>query len=162
AKLGCTIERDQFKLMSWECNIQDCSVEIKEDGGKTKKLDVIAYYPFGGSTKGKPAATGKLLFGGTGEDCGPEVLNKYTEAELKDAIVVIDMPLAGGGIRGTVKYYPGSFPDPLPPPVNAPRVASQGGRGPMQALETKCKGLILCYTDVSDEAARYNYLPFSD
>jgi hypothetical protein len=72
------------------------------------------------------------------------------------------MPLAGGGVRGTVKYYPGSFPDPLPPMVTAPRVASQGGAGPMRALENKCRGLILCYTDVSNEAARYNYLPFSD
>ncbi len=36
------------------------------------------------------------------------------------------------GIRGTVKYYPGSFPDPLPELVKAPRVASQGGRGPIE------------------------------
>jgi len=58
--------------------------------------------------------------------------------------------------------FVGSFPDPLPQQVNAPRVASQGGAAPMRALETKCRGLILCYTDVSNEAARYNYLPFSD
>jgi hypothetical protein len=175
ARLGCTIERDQFRLTAWECDIKDCSITVMEDlhdappgsaaakvGAPAKHLEVIAYYPFGGSTRGKDAATGRLLFGGTGEQCGPDVLKKYTEAELKDAIVVIDMPLAGGGIRGKVQYYPGSFPDPLPPAPSTPRVASQGGRGPMEALEKKCKGLILCYTDVSDEAARYNYLPFSD
>jgi hypothetical protein len=75
---------------------------------------------------------------------------------------VVEMPLAGGGVRGTVVYYPDSFPKPLPTPVTAPRVASQGGRGPMAALENLCKGVILCYTDVSNEAARHNYLPFSD
>jgi hypothetical protein len=32
----------------------------------------------------------------------------------------------------------------------------------MALLENKCKGIIFCYTDVADEAARHNYLPFSD
>lgn len=175
ARLGCTIERDQFRLTSWECDIKDCSITVSEDLRPTppgnraaasappaRHLEVVAYYPFGGSTRGKEAVTGRVLFGGSGEDCGPEILKRYTASELAEAIVVVDMPLAGGGVRGTVKYYPGSFPDPLPPAPTAPRVASQGGRGPMQALEGKCKGIILCYTDVSNEAARYNYLPFSD
>ena len=126
------------------------------------KLDVVAYYPFAASTKGKGEVSGRVLFGGTGDQSGEEILKKFTAEQLAESIVVIDMPLAGGGVRGTVKYYPGSFPDPLPEPVKAPRVASQGGRGPMAALEGKCKGIIFCYTDVSDEAARHNYLPFSD
>lgn len=32
----------------------------------------------------------------------------------------------------------------------------------MALLEDKCKGIVFCYTDVIDEAARHNYLPFSD
>jgi hypothetical protein len=122
----------------------------------------VAYYPFAASTRGKEAMTGRVLFGGAGDQSGPDILARYSAEELANAIVVVDMPLAGGGIRGTVKYYPGSFPDPLPEPVKAPRVASQGGRGPMAALEGKCRGIVFCYTDVSNEAARYNYLPFSD
>ncbi len=162
AKLGCAIERDQFRLTSWECDIKDCSISVKEDSGKTKNLDVIAYYPFGGSTRGKPAVSGRVIFGGTGDDSGAQILKDHSAEELANAIVVIDMPLKGGGVRGTVKFYPPSFPAQLPAIVDAPSPAAQGGRGPMQALEGKCKGLILCYTDVSDEAARYNYLPFSD
>ena len=38
----------------------------------------------------------------------------------------------------------------------------QGGKPSMDAVEGKVKALVLCYTDISDEAARYNYLPFSD
>jgi hypothetical protein len=172
AKLGCSVERDQFRLTSWECDLSDCSIRVLEDGmassaavaaaPRARGLNVIAYYPFAASTHGKEAVTGRVLFGGTGDQSGEEILRTYTPEQLAEAIVVVDMPLAGGGVRGTVKYYPGSFPDPLPTPVTAPRVASQGGRGPMAALEGKCKGIIFCYTDVSDEAARYNYLPFSD
>jgi hypothetical protein len=161
--LGCEIQRDQFKLTSWECDIaKDCAITVKEDGGASRTLEVVAYYPFAASTKGTGPVTGKLLYGGVGEQSGDSIVAKYPAAELAEAIVVIEMPLAGGGVRGTVKYFPGSFPDPLPPMVDAPRVASQGGSGPMKVLESKCKGLIICYTDVSNEAARYNYLPFSD
>lgn len=161
--LGCSIERDQFKLTTWECDLaKDCAITVKEDGGATRTLEVVAYYPFAASTQGSGPVTGKLLYGGVGEQSGDAIVAKYPAAELAQSIVVIEMPLAGGGVRGTVKYFPGSFPDPLPPLVDAPRVASQGGSGPMKVLETKCKGLILCYTDVSNEAARYNYLPFSD
>jgi hypothetical protein len=163
AALGCTIEREQFKLTSWECDIaNDCAITVREDGGASRTLEVVAYYPFAASTRGKAPVTGKLLYGGVGEQSGDSIVAKYSAAELAEAIVVIEMPLAGGGVRGTVKYFPGSFPDPLPPLVDAPRVASQGGSGPMRVLESRCKGLILCYTDVSNEAARYNYLPFSD
>ena len=162
AKLGCTIERDQFKLMTWEGDITKCSVSVTEDSGAKRDLTVIAYYPFAASTMGKPAATGRLLWGGSGDDCGPEVLAKYTAAQLAESIVVIDMPLRGGGTRGLPTYYPGTVPDPLPPASTAPQVKAQGGREIMQALENKCRGLILLYSDVSEEGARYNYQPFSD
>ncbi len=162
AKLGCTVERDQFRLMSWECDIKDCAITVTEEGGKTRKLDVLAYYPFGGSTLGKPDVTGKIMFGGTGEQCGPAILAAHSAAELAESIVVIDMPLAGGGVRGEVKYYPQSFPSPVPPEPSSPNPAKQGGSAPMKALENKVRALILCYTDVSNEAVRYNYLPFSD
>ena len=163
ASLGCTVERDQFKLTSWECDIKDCSISVREDSGRTRKLEVIAYFPFGGSTRGKDAVSGKVLFADAeGEQSGAAIIAKYPAALLAESIVVINMPLQGGGIRGTVTFYPGtSFPDPLPPLARAPRIASQGGGAPMAALESRCKGLILCYNDVSDNAARHNYLPFS-
>jgi hypothetical protein len=170
-KLGCEVRREQFRLTSWECDLADCFIAIDPDDNcrpgqicvsDVERLNVVAYYPFAASTKTTGLVSGRVLFGGTGENCGPEILARYPAEQLAESIVVIDMPLAGGGVRGTVRYYPESFPNPLPEPVAAPRGASQGGRGPMAALEGKCKGIIFCYTDVSDEAARYNYLPFSD
>jgi hypothetical protein len=168
-KLGCEVMRDQFRLTSWECDIKDCSIEVTEEGGRRRKLDVVAYYPFGGSTAGKPAVTGKLLYMGVADGANAEAQRKVAEAIAKvpkavlaESIAVFDMPLANGGNRGRVVYYPESFPDPLPPPVSAYRVASQGGQAPMAGVEELCRGVILCYTDVSNEAARHNYLPFSD
>lgn len=168
-KLGCEVMRDEFKLTSWECDIKDCSIEVAEEGGRKRKLDVVAYYPFGGSTTGKPSVTGKVLYLGVADGANADAQKKVAEAIAKvpkevlaESIAVFDMPLANGGNRGRVVYYPESFPSPLPPPVAAYRVASQGGQAPMAGVEKLCKGVILCYTDVSNESARHNYLPFSD
>lgn len=169
ARRGCSIERDQFRLTSWECDVSDCSIEVRTDDGETRKLDVLSYYPFGGSTAGKPAVTGRVLYLGDASGMGPEAgqriqtaLARVPREQLAQSVAVFFMPLAEGGARAPVRYYQERFGHPLSPVVGAPRVASQGGQAAMAAVENLCRGVILCNTDVSNEAARYNYLPFSD
>ena len=162
-KLGCEVKRDQFRLMSWACSVTDCSITIAEDGGAKKTLDVVAYYPFSATTKGKPAVTGRVIYGGVGDKSGKDILAAHSAADLAKSIVVVEMPLAGGGVRGHVEFFPGTlFPDNQPPYYYGPNPAAQGGKGVMDDLEGKCLGLILCYTDVSNDACRHNILPFSD
>jgi len=162
-KLGFALERDQFKLTSWECNIKDCSVSITETGKTAHALEVIAYYPFAATTATTGPVTGQVLYAGVNEPDVKKVVAATDAAALANSIVVVDMPLAGGGVRGETKFFPDAFPAPFKDRVSAaPRPASQGGRAEMELLEGKCKGIIFCYTDVADEAARYNYLPFSD
>ena len=128
-----------------------------------RSLEVIAYYPFAASTSASGPVAGRVLYAGVNKPDVEKFIAATDPALLAQSIVVVDMPLAGGGIRGTAKYYPDAFPAPFKDRVSpAPRPASQGGRDEMALLEDKCKGIIFCYTDVIDEAARYNYLPFSD
>lgn len=163
SKLGFAIERDQFKLTSWECDLKDCAISIAEDGKPPRKVEVIAYYPFAASTVKTGPVSGRLLYAGVNAADVEKFVAATNPAMLAQSIVVVDMPLAGGGIRGQAKYYPDAFPAPFKERVSAaPRPASQGGRAEMELLEGKCKGIIFCYTDVMDEAARFNYLPFSD
>jgi hypothetical protein len=162
-QLGCTLQRDQFRLTSWECDLKDCSISIVEAGRSPRAVEVIAYYPFAASTAATGAVTGRLLYAGVSKPDVEKFIASTDAATLAQSIVVVDMPLAGGGIRGVTKYYPDAFPTPFKDRVSsAPRPASQGGRDEMALLEGKCKAIIFCYTDVADEAARYNYLPFSD
>jgi hypothetical protein len=161
--LGFTIRRDTYRLMSWDCDLRECAVSVTEDGKKTAKaLEVVAFYPFAATTRGTGPVTGRVLYAGVGDEAVKALAAKTPAAQLAESIVVVDMPLAGGGARGTPKLYPGTFPDPLPAAYSGPNPASQGGRPSMEAVEGKCKALVLCYTDVSNEAARYNWLPFSD
>ncbi|HVF16080.1 MAG TPA: hypothetical protein VNA21_04190, partial [Steroidobacteraceae bacterium] len=162
-KLGFTLERDQYRLTSWECDIKDCAVSIAETSGTSRNLEVIAYYPFAASTLQSGPVKGQVLYAGVAKPDVEKFIASTDPAKLREAIVIVDMPLAGGGVRGVTKYFPDAFPQPFKDRVSsAPRPASQGGREEMALLEDKCKGIIFCYTDVADEAARHNYLPFSD
>ena len=164
ARLGCTIERDHYRLSSWECALDpDCEITVREDGGATRKLEVVSYYPFCGTTRGRAPVSGRVLYAGVGPQAARALIAATDAAVLKTAIVVIDMPIGTAG-EDRIKLYPdGRFgvDDPLAH-VGAPAASGAGGAGLMKALEGRCRGFVLCYTDVSDDAARYNWLPFSE
>lgn len=163
--LGFSLERDQFRLTSWECRITDCSISVTEDGGATRTVEVVAYYPFGGSTRGKAPATGRVLYvPGTGADAAKALPDGTDPRSLANSIVVMDMPLVRSARAGAAPSRAGlgHFPEKLPPRVGGPSPSGQSGREIMEVFENRCKGLIMCYTDVSNDTARHNYLPFSD
>jgi hypothetical protein len=160
--LGFSLQRDQYRLTSWECDLdKDCSLSVVENGGAKKKLGVVAYFPFAASTRTSGPVSGRILYGGVGEDGAKALVGKTPAAQLAESIVVLDMPLPQDR-SSRYKLYPGAFPATLPRDVSSPSPSAQGGRGLMELLQDKCKGLVLCYVDVTDEAARYNYLPFSE
>lgn len=160
-KLGLEVKRHSYRLKSWDCDLmRDCSITL-DDSGRRQEIEPIAYYPFSASTRGKPALSGKILYAGEGEDSVVELAERIDPAVLAESIVLVDMPVPIGS-RSVPKFYPESFPATLPPQPDAPSLSSQNGRRAMEAVEGKCRGLILCYSNVSDEAARYNYLPFGD
>ncbi len=164
AGLGCTIERDQYRLSSWECAVaSDCEVTVREDGGATRRLEVVSYYPFCGTTRGKGPVSGRVLYAGVGSQSALAAIAATDPAVLKPSIVVIDMPVGQAG-TDRIKLYPdGRFgvDDPLAH-TGAPAASGAGGAGLMKALEGRCRGFVLCYTDVSNDAARHNWLPFSE
>ncbi len=165
AALGFAVERDHFRLTSWECRITDCSISVVEDGGAKRTVEVVAYYPFGGSTRGKAAATGRVLFvPGTGVEAAKALADATSAETLANSIVVMDMPLLRSArvARSAPPAPLGHFPENLPARVGGNSPSGQSGREIMEVFENRSKGLILCYTDVSDDTARHNYLPFSD
>jgi hypothetical protein len=168
AALGFAVERDQFRLTSWACDLeQDCSIEVVEDGGPKKTVEVVSYYPFGGSTRGARPVTGRVLVvPGPGVAAAKALADAISASVLADSIIVMDMPLARGGGTpagsGNNGLFPERFPAERPARTGGPSPAGQSGREIMEIFEHRCKALVLCYTDVSNDSARYNYLPFSD
>jgi hypothetical protein len=141
-------------------------VSVVEEGGRRRNVAVVAYYPFAGSTRGKPPVTGRVLYipGGIRVEEAQAFVEQMDPAMVAASVVVIDMPLAtpAGSDQSRIRFYPESFPPTLPPYAIDRNPASQGGRAQMEYFEDKCKGIVLCYTDISDDAARHSYLPFGD
>lgn len=163
AALGCQVERDQFRLTSWECDVaRDCSLRVQDAEGRSSDFEVLSYYPFCGSTRGGPAVSGGLLYAGVGLAGVRDLIQRTDVSVLEEAIVVVDAPL-DQVTYDAVKTYPDTeVADPLLTP-NAPLPSSAiFHRGMMAALQDRCRGFIVCYTNVSDEAARYSWAPFSE
>lgn len=162
-KLGFSVERIPYRLTSWECDLKDCSISVTEDGEASRDIEVLAYYPFCASTRGGPAASGRVLYAGVGEEAVKALVANTEASTLAQSVVVADMPV-GLGIRASnpIHTYARTYPDPLPPYPATPNVFASGGRTAMETVEGKVKALVLCYTNLSDEAGRYNYAPFSD
>jgi len=162
SKLGLKVERIPYRLATWEADLKDCSIAVAEDGGPTRNLDVVSYYPFAATTKGQAAVSGRVLYAGVGDDAVKNLVARTDAKTLAESIVVVDLPVEGWGFRGEPKLFPKTYPETLEPYPTSNNPVLQGGKPSMDAAEGKVKALVLCYTDLSDDAARYNYLPFSD
>lgn len=161
AAMGFSVERQSYRLTAWECDLErDCAVMLHENGGGDVALPPVAYYPYAASTRGREPAVGTLLHAGTGEESVAALVAATAPDVLARSIVVVDLPVAAGGSRILPEFYPESFPAELPPAPAVPSPSSQVGKAAMEAVDGKCRGLVLCYTNVSDDAARYTYLPF--
>jgi hypothetical protein len=166
AALGCRIERDPYRLTSWEADVRDCSISVVEDdGGRRRTLDVVSYFPFAAGTRRTGPVAGRVLYAGSGPGAAQAVIASTPAEELAESVVVIDMPISPEHSNvDNYGRYPGSFPDPLPTSPLRPASATvffSNPQIPMTELDGRCKGLVLCYTNISDKAARHNYLPFS-
>lgn len=161
--LGFSIERIPYRLTSWECDLdKDCAISVTEDGKPARAVEAVAYYPFAASTRGQPPASGRVLYAGVGDEAVKALVAKTDAQTLAQSVVVVDMPLAGTAFRGKPVLYPKTFPETQTAFPTSPNPLLQGGKPSMDAVEGKVKALVLCYTDISDDAARYNYLPFGD
>lgn len=166
ASLGCHIDRDPYRLTSWEADVdRDCSITVVEDGGSEQTVEVVGYFPFAATTRDTGPVSGRVLYAGAGPDAAADVIARTPAEELAEAIVVIDMPIdPAHSDVDSYDRYPVSFPDPLPTSPLRPASGAVFFSRPdvaMSDLDGRCRGLVLCYTNVSNAAARHNYLPFS-
>ena len=88
---------------------------------------------------------------------------KRRPAELAKSIVVVDMPLANGGARGTRSSSRGAFPDPMPPNYDRPQSGAARAGGPRwRRSRTSARPWCSATPTSRTRPARYNWLPFSD
>ena len=164
--LGCSTQRDHYTFKRWEANmVKDVGATLSV-GGATSKLDVLSYFPYSGTTSNSGPVSGRLIYlpvtaiGGSG--AAAQALVEAPPADLGDCVVAIESPcplqlpgLAPPTVWGT---YPANIE--LEGPYKAPLFQLAAGLNDvLKTLDGKCKGILFCWTDTSDDAARYQSRP---
>jgi len=165
--LGCSTQRDHYTFKRWEADmVKDVGASL-HSGGVTSKLEVLSYFPYSGTTAQSGPVTGRLIYLPVteinGAGAAAKALAASPPADLADCIVAIESPcpLQLPGLAPPTVY--GTFPPDaaLEGPYKNPLFQLATGFADIfAALGGKCKGMLFCWTDVSDDAARYQYVPF--
>lgn len=93
---GAILHIDDFQLTSWQGALSACWINVGEDAGPSRDVEVLSYYPFCGSTYGKAAVSGRVLHAGVGVRDAVALLTRPS-ADLAGSIVVLDIPAGGDG-----------------------------------------------------------------
>jgi len=152
-RAGLDVARDSYVFTRWEATRRELTAT--PNGAQPRKVPVTSDYPYSGRTEPQ-GVTGELVYGGT--TLSPNVPN-----DLTGKILLLEAPT-----RPRRSFYDGREllvswgVDDQPPssisgglePRNFPPTLT--GFGKAGAL-----GVVFAWTDVSDENAAYQYLPWS-
>jgi PA domain len=158
--LGLDVQRDQYTLPRWEAT--SWGLEVKPSSGAAFEVPVTSYYPYSGQT-GKEGVTGELV---TMEyvraaNVSPQQPEEFhIPFDVKGKIVLIECPIRPSFNAKVDRvwnvYTEGTE---LLPDVRA--VNGRGAAPPLDAFKKAgAVGLVLAWTNISDEQAADQYVPF--
>jgi hypothetical protein len=164
AELGCVVQRDRYTFTRWEANLpDDVAASVSEaNSGAAVALDVLSYVPYSGSTLPTGAINGRLVYLPADSRSPSEAvaaLLANPPEDLTSSVVAVECPCP----RTPSAIVWGTHPPDLEvqKPFRSPPYQMFGGvREAHTALDRRCQAVIYCWTDVSDEAARFQYVPF--
>lgn len=145
---GVDVQRERYTLPRWEAKRWDISVAPASGAGF--KAPVTSYFPYSGHT---PAAgvTGELVYGG--------MAPKFSLDNLTGKVVFVEF--ATNTRQWAKLYQPWGINPPGETFPESYRPARGGVSDLTQFQKAGAVGVILGWTDVSDENAADQYTPFS-
>ena len=152
AAMGLVVQEDVQHFPRWEAGRS--AIAVRENGLEADAIAVASDYPYSAST-GPDGITGPLVFGGS-------VGAERSGVDLKDAILYLDAPVAPlefgrlyDDVRryGTLQDFPAAVAQASGQIVSAPGLESYSERG--------AKAVILGWTNISEEQAQGQYIPFN-
>ena len=146
---GLKVERQSYTFPRWEA--KRWALRIAPVAGAAFDAPVISYFPYSGETPGT-GVSGGLVYCGTAP-------HFQLPAGLQGKIALIDCPV---GARPYGDWYQpwGMYPESMKMPASV-----RPARSPVNSLEGFRKagavGVVLAWTDISDDNAADHYGPFS-
>jgi hypothetical protein len=150
------VARDSYTFTRWEATRHELTVTAK--GAQPRKVPVTSDYPYSGRT-GPRGVTGELVYGGS-------TMSLNVPDDLTGRILLIDAPTLPApsyregrellGVWGEGTELPSSRSGALVQNRSAEMPPSLTGFAKAGAV-----GVVFAWTDVSDENAAYQYIPWS-
>ena len=167
---GLDVQRDHFTLPRWEAH--RCAVNVHTASGTSIELPVTSYYPYSGETPGE-GVTGEVAYLGPFQSLYPDVLEHTRNAEsskpaappvfsqdLKGKIVFLECSVLPTNMHEWYRVRGGDPADiTLPPTLQRTHLSTVGMLTDFK--KAGALGVILGWTNISDENAADQYAPFS-
>ncbi|MBB5519555.1 hypothetical protein [Amphiplicatus metriothermophilus] len=150
---GLTVRRDGFRFTRWEARRWALAVSDGSGGGMVE-TPVASYYPYSGLTP-PGGVEGDLVYGGRAPDLS-------VPSDVAGKIVYLESPTPS---LDFARWYAevGALPGAAGLPDRSKSAAAQTLSAPdlRPFAEAGAAGVVLGWTDVSDERAAGQYVPFS-
>jgi hypothetical protein len=148
--LGLTVERDTKSFLRWSANRWSLVVPSTNE-----QIPTTSYYPYSGETPAE-GVTARLAYAGTARN--PDY------AGVRGKLVILDCPLDPvplDTLFHVAAAYPPDAAGTFPKTATSPTEQLLAAPALTGALAAGAVGAILVWTNVSDEEARDQYLPFA-
>jgi hypothetical protein len=168
--LGLEVSRDHYTLPRWDA--RRCEIEILPSSGDPFRAPVTSYYPYSGKTPPE-GVTGELAYVGTfesldpavtdhsrGGNNGPGTASHIPSLSLQGKIVFVDCPVLPTNMQEWFRLR-GGEPEDVTLPAGFRRTVWSTAGMLTDFKKAGALGVILGWTDVSDENAANQYVPFS-
>src|SRR5215469_8225784 len=151
-KAGVEIIRDSYKFTRWDA--KRCDITVTPNGGAAFKLPFTSYYPYSGQTPPE-GVSGELVYAGTSVEV-------KIPADAQGKILFLESPVKPLPLGEW--YTPwGVYSRDVELPSSVLSAFGQSLDAPMldQFKKAGAVGVILSWTNISDENAAYQYTPFT-
>jgi hypothetical protein len=164
------VQRDHYTLPRWEA--RRCALDVHTASGASLKLPVTSYYPYSGETPAE-GVTGEIAYLGTFQSIYPDVTDHTRGSgspkpaaspvfsqDLKNKIVFVECPVSPTNMQEWFRVRGG---DPVDITVSSALQRTHWGTVGVLTDFKKAGaiGVILGWTNISDENAADQYAPFS-
>lgn len=159
---GFSVERDTYTFQRWAADAsRDVSAWAELPGRDQQVLDVLSPVAYSGSTRETGPVSGRAVYVPVGDGTLAQAVAALLAApppDLSECVVVLESPCLSSP-AATVWGV-----DPAGLAVSAPHISTPYqwfnpiGATYLQLAE-RCRGIVYCWTNVSDERARWVYAP---
>lgn len=163
AAAGFHVERDTYTFQRWAADARhDVSASVQRPGhhGQTP-LDVLSPFAYSGSTVHSGPVSGRIVYVPVGAGTPAEAVAALLAApppDLARCVVVLESPCLSSPAATTWGTRPSGLATATPH-ISTPYQWFNPLGATYAQLADRCRGIVFCWTNVSDERARWFYGP---